>query len=278
MLLAQRELEAHAALGDAVPLDEGRHRFVDAELGAAQVHRVDRVRRDGNLDRRARHFFLTVVADDRRLPPPRHALERAIEIHEVHRARLGRIVDDAGAQTARDEGEMGIRVGRLDLLLLRREFVPVLELVVAIAGAFRKHLAEEIDVGTDAAEAAVQTRAEPRRQETRRRVLRRIHVTLKGRETLAVLIRGESPDIEHVVAITRSQCERELDRRQRCIQCISLCHTNENRRASGDRSRAGSLPAAVTRRGVTPTERSPPASPSGRQPLQTTPADLPSGS
>jgi hypothetical protein len=80
----------------------------------------------------------------------RRGVVRSVEVDEEDRTGPARVVDDARLQAARDEREVRIRVRRLHGALLRRQFVPLLQFVVGVAGAFREHRSEQLEVRREA--------------------------------------------------------------------------------------------------------------------------------
>ena len=54
MLLARRQLEAQAALGDAVFRDQLRDLLIDAQPDVREIHRVDRMRRHRDVDEQSK--------------------------------------------------------------------------------------------------------------------------------------------------------------------------------------------------------------------------------
>ncbi len=143
-------------------------------------------------------------------PPPRPAVDHAVEVDEEDRL-VGTVgMRDARAQPAGDERQVRVGVARLDGALLGIEVVAALEAVVLVAGAFGKQRPEGVDVGRNV------LCAQPRRQAAIEEARRSCATTSRGsadRRRQRLVFGGEpGSQVDDVETRPRSKLERHIER------------------------------------------------------------------
>jgi hypothetical protein len=215
--------QADVALGliddevDAGALHAGAgHQLVDAleqpQARIGQVHRINRVLRHRDHERRPRHDLVVVVGDHGGPALALQCVGLAVELDEVDRRVGPCAVGHAVAHAGADEGQVRIAVSRLDDLLRIAQLAAQVHLVVTVLAALREQRREGAEELRQQIVVVVQPHAQALIEVARRGVERRIERAAVAAQDVAELRGDAAVDVDSLEAPLRRQGQRQFRR------------------------------------------------------------------